>query len=80
MIAVEYSNSKTVNAKPLTDAERQAWNRDFKDGYRKYWQQLPLSYCCNAGERAGFYAAADEESEEYRRECEEGDYVRSLGH
>lgn len=57
----------TTHVNALTQAERDAWNRDFAAGRRKFWQGYSLIYCANAGERAGYYDAAEESAEVYRR-------------
>ncbi len=71
-----------VNTEPVVAqaAEQATWSRDFAAGGRKFWQGMSLIYCANGAERAGFWAAADEDAAEYRQYCEHGDFVRSLSH
>lgn len=81
MIHSTYANSKDVTATTLA-AQREAatYRRDFKDGYRRFWKNEPLGFCANAAERAGFWAAADEQHDEIQHAREHADFIRSLSH
>ena len=64
-ISIQYSNSKDVTTATLAaQAAAATYRQDFKDGYRRFWKNEPLSFCANGVERAGYWAAADEQHDE----------------
>lgn len=74
MIHSTYANSKDLTAANLAATYR----RDFKDGYRRFWRDEPLFYCANGAERAGYWAAADEQHDEIQRQREHAADVRQM--
>jgi len=82
MIHVSMGNSKDVTTTTLAAqaAEQDAaYSRDFKTGYRLFWQDMPLFYCCNNAERAGYWAAADEAHNELQSRRANDEWLRGIG-